>query len=299
MLNIKTSEAVITDIYDDIWLKKNISLSLLRLDIIHPIVSGNKIFKLRYFLQKAVEQNLKIITFGGAYSNHLAATAAACKYCGVRCIGIVRGERPLVLSSTLSYCLQQGMQLEFISRNDYKRKEENVFNEDLQSTFGDHILIPEGGFSEDGLKGAAEIYKYVSGKSYTHICCSVGTGTTLAGLIHAAQPSQQILGFSALKDLNCKERLAHLLNPLPENFSCINDYHFGGYAKTSDELIDFMNSFYAGHSVPLDFVYTGKMMYGIIDMIKQNYFAEKSDIICIHTGGLQGNSSLKPGELFY
>ena len=145
--------------------------------------------------------NKKIITFGGAYSNHLAATAAACKQYGLKCIGIVRGEKPPALSPTLLYCSQQGMHLEFISRNTYRQKEEKIFHENLRTKFGHHILIPEGGFSEEGVRGAAEIYKYINQKNYTHICCSVGTATTLAGLISAANPSQQIIGFSALKDL--------------------------------------------------------------------------------------------------
>jgi 1-aminocyclopropane-1-carboxylate deaminase/D-cysteine desulfhydrase-like pyridoxal-dependent ACC family enzyme len=181
MWEIKNSKVATSEIYDGPWLKKNIALSLLRLDLIHPVISGNKIFKLSHFLQKAIELNLKIITFGGAYSNHLAATALACKHYNVRCIGMVRGEEPPVLSPTLLYCLQQDMQLEFISRNAYGQKEEKVFHDKLQAKFGDHVLIPEGGFSEEGVIGAAEIYKHIPKKTYTHICCPVGTATTIAG----------------------------------------------------------------------------------------------------------------------
>ncbi len=300
MLDIKNSEVIINDIYDNIWLEKNITLSLLRLDMIHPVISGNKIFKLYYFLQKAIALNIKIITFGGVYSNHLAATAAACKHYGLQCVGIVRGEKPPALSPPLLYCSQQDMHLEFISRSAYKQKEENIFHQNLRLKYGDHLLIPEGGFGEEGVRGAAEIYRYITNKFYTHVCCSVGTATTLAGLLQAAEPSQQIVGFNALKELNFEERLTRLLkNPLPGNYCLIKKYHFGGYAKKSSDLVAFMNTFYEDHCIPLDFVYTGKMMYGVIDMLKQNYFPEKSRIICIHTGGLQGNSSLIPGVLRY
>ncbi len=299
MFDVQNLEVIISDIYDDIWLKKNISLSLLRLDLIHPVISGNKFFKLYYFLKKAIELNLKIITFGGAYSNHLAAAAAACNLYNLQSVGIVRGEESPALSPTLLYCLQQNMHLEFISRTNYRQKDEDKFQKSLQSRYGDHILIPEGGFSAEGVNGAAEIYRFIS-NSYTHICCSAGTVTTLAGLIQAASHSQQVIGFSALKNPDFKERLTCLLNnTLPENYGFIDKYHFGGYAKKTNELIDFMNIFYQDHSIPLDFVYTGKMMYGVTDMIKQNYFAKNSRIICVHTGGLQGNTSLKPGALKY
>lgn len=300
MLAIKNSKVAIHEIYDDTWMQKNITLSLLRLDMIDPVISGNKMFKLFYFLQKAIELKLKIITFGGTHSNHLAATAAACKLCGLACVGIVRGEKPPMLPATLLYCSQQGMQLEFISRDAYRRKQENAFQQNLKLKFGSHILIPEGGFSEEGVRGAAEIHEYIANKDYTHICCSVGTATTIAALIQAAHPLEEVIGFSALKELDFEERINYLLkDPLSKRYRLVKEYHFGGYAKKSDCLIGFMNTFYKNHGIPLDFVYTGKMMFGVIDMIRQNYFAEKSRIICIHTGGLQGNSSLMPGELKY
>lgn len=300
MLTIKKSKVAITEIFDESWVKKNITLSLLRLDGIHRVISGNKIFKLYYFLEKALALKLKIITFGGAWSNHLSATAAVCKYYDLQCVGVIRGEKPAILPATLLYCSQQNMHLEFISRSAYNQKQESIFHQQLQKKFGDHILIPEGGFSEEGVKGAAEIYEHIAGKFYTHICCSVGTGTTLAGLIRAALAYQQIIGFSALKELDFQERMDYLLKmPGPKNYSLVKNYHFGGYAKKSNDLTGFMNTFYENHSIPLDFVYTGKMMYGVFDMIRQGYFSEKSRIICIHTGGLQGNLSLPPGVLKY
>lgn len=300
MLGIKNLNVAIQEVYDDVWLNKNISLSLLRLDTIHRDISGNKIFKLYYFLQKAIQDNLKIITFGGAYSNHLYATAAACSHYHLQCIGIIRGQEPAILSPTLSFCLQQGMHLEFISRADYDQKEESLFLQNLTGKYGEHLLIPEGGFSLTGVRGAAKICHYISVDLYTHICCPVGSATTLAGLIQAAGPFQKIIGFSALRQVDYEERLKKLLNnTVPQNYCMIESYHFGGYAKKTNNLISFMNSFYQDHLIPLDFVYTAKMMYGVIDLLKQNYFAEKSRVICIHTGGLQGNSSLMPGVLNY
>ena len=291
----KDLKVVITKIHDEAWMKNSITLSLLRLDQIHPVVSGNKIFKLQYFLQKAIITNKKIITFGGAFSNHLAATAAACKHYHLHCIGVVRGERPVILSDTLSYCVQQGMQLEFVSRSAYQEKFQEPFLQTLLIKFGDHILIPEGGFSKEGVKGAAEIYNYFADENYTHICCPVGTATTLGGLISAAHPSLQIIGFSALKHIDFEERIKYLLNDVPsKNYCLISDYHFGGYAKQTNDLINFMNTFYEHYSIPLDFVYTGKMMYGVFDLINKDYFAPHSKILCIHTGGLQGNCSLPP-----
>ena len=296
--DIKNLKVGITKIYEDILIKKNITLSLLRLDQIHPIVSGNKIFKLHYFLQKAINLNKKIITFGGAFSNHLAATAAVCNQYYIQCIGIVRGEKPAALSGTLQYCLQQGMQLEFASRSDYNEKNQVPFLQTLQIKFGDHILVPEGGFSKEGVKDAANIYRHFINKNYTHICCPVGTATTLAALIDLAEPSQQLIGFSALKKFDFGERITYLLGNISSKNYCLNsNYHFGGYAKKTDELINFMNKFYENYSIPLDFVYTGKMMYGIFDLLSKNYFPPDSNILCIHTGGLQGNSSLLPGVL--
>ncbi len=295
--DIKSLKVEVSNIYDEILDRKNLSLSLLRLDLTDSVISGNKIFKLYYYLQKAISSTQKIITFGGAYSNHLAATAAACRHYGIMCTGIVRGEKPVALSPTLSYCMQQEMQLEFITRSKYKEKSEAHFIKELQAKYGDHVLIPEGGFGNEGVQGAAEIYNYLP-NDITHICCAAGTGTTIAGLIKASAPTQQITGFSCLKNFDFERNIIFLTgNPSLKNYRFINDYHFGGYGKKTHELISFMNSFHKKFMIPLDFVYTAKMMYGVLDLIKKNYFAKGSKIICIHTGGLQGNCSLQTGAL--
>ena len=297
--DIKKLNAEIEKIENDLTKEKKVSLSILRLDKIDPDISGNKFFKLYYFLGKAISEQKKIITFGGAYSNHLAAAAKACNLYGIRCVGIVRGETPKNLSHTLLFCKEQGMELEFSSREDYRKKELQDFKCKLNDTYGDHILIPEGGYSREGMEGAAFIANYYKGKDFSHVCCSSGTATTLAGLIKGSKEGETIIGFSALKGIpDHAARISLLTGKLSkEKFCFVTDYHFGGYAKKSDELICFMNKFYEEFVIPTDFIYTGKMMFGIFDLIKKNYFLPGSKVLSIHTGGLQGNLSLPEGTL--
>ena len=297
--DIKKINVVTDKIENDFIEEKKVSLSILRLDKIDREISGNKFFKLYYFLENAIGEHKRIITFGGAYSNHLAATAKACKIYGIGCTGIVRGEERGKYSHTLLFCKEQGMQLEFISREDYRKKDDRGFKDRLTDKFGEHILVPEGGYSKEGLKGAALISSFYIDKDFTHICCSAGTATTLAGLIKASKPPQAIIGFSALKGItDFENRIKFLTGKLPyKKFYLFNDYHFGGYAKRSTELASFMNKFYEEFSIPTDFIYTGKMMFGVFDLLKKKYFPEGSKILCIHTGGLQGNLSLPEGTL--
>ena len=290
--------ADITEIKNGQTLEKKISLSILRLDTLFQEVSGNKFFKLYFFLQPAITEQKNIVTFGGAWSNHLYATAAACKSYGIRCTGIVRGEAPQKLSGTLLFCKKMGMHLEFISREAYRMKDEGSFKHVLAATYGDAVLVPEGGFSDEGIRGAALIPRLYANTNFTHICCATGTATTFAGLISASQPSQMIIGFSALKGAAEEDRLMGLFGNGPQKNYCIHhDYHFGGYAKKTSELIFFMNTFYDEFNVPTDRVYTAKMMFGVFDLISKNYFPPGSNLLCIHTGGLQGNDSLPVGTL--
>ena len=281
--------------------KYDVTVSMLRLDTIHPIVSGNKIFKLHYFLQEALHSSHKqIITFGGAYSNHLAATAFACREKGIKSVGIVRGEKPPELSHTLLFCVQNGMQLEFISRASYQKINSEEFQYSLTKKYGDHTLIPEGGYSEKGASGAKLIAEHFNSKNFTHICCAIGTATTFAGLIMGCECEAKLTGFSVLKNLNdIDSRLKELKVEFKKIYLFNSDYHFGGYAKKTPELTSFMNFFYKDNKIPLDFVYTGKMMFGVYDLINKNYFPRGSDILCLHTGGLQGNESLPPGTLSF
>ncbi len=287
---------------DDLFIQKGISLAVLRLDKIHPIISGNKLFKLQYLLQEARQTpKQKVITFGGAYSNHLVATAYACQQNNLSCIGIVRGERPAQLSHTLQHCLQFGMELHFISRQEYSKKDDPDFISQLNNRWGAAILIPEGGYHALGAKGAAAIMNYIAADA-THIACATGTATTLAGLLTVVKPHQQVLAFPALKGCtDTLERLAFLNKclPQPQQLHIEPAYHFGGYAKHTPRLIAFMNQLYQQYQLPTDFVYTAKMMYGVLDLIKNDFFKAGSNIVCVHTGGLQGNLSLQKGLLTY
>jgi 1-aminocyclopropane-1-carboxylate deaminase/D-cysteine desulfhydrase-like pyridoxal-dependent ACC family enzyme len=294
-------EPQITELTSEDYENRHIKIFMLRLDEVHPVISGNKLFKLCYFLELAKKSFHKnIITFGGAYSNHLAATAFACKEAGLNCLGIIRGEMPDKLSHTLMFCIDQGMKLEFVSRSAYKKINEEEFTEGLKNKYGEHILIPEGGFSIMGKKGAALINRYFSDKNFTHICLPVGTATTFAGILDSNTDQSEIIGFSVLKDLkDISKRFSDLKVNHAKKYSLVGNYHFGGYAKKTNELISFMNNFYKQHEIPLDFVYTGKMMFGVDDLICKMYFPAGSQILCIHTGGLQGNNSLKESTLIY
>ncbi|MBL0183543.1 MAG: pyridoxal-phosphate dependent enzyme [Chitinophagaceae bacterium] len=294
------SNAGIEMLPDDQFQQKQVAVSVLRLDKIHPVVSGNKLFKLHYFLQEALLSSHKtILTFGGAWSNHLAATAYACSFLGLKSIGIVRGEEPAELSHTLQQCLNDGMQLKFISRQQYAQNDNAEFIQSLKNEFGEWILVPEGGYHPLGAKGAALIMELTS-KNYSHICTAMGTATTLAGLLMAAEPFQKIIGIPVLKGMtDMEQRLQYLTGykTLPGNFELLDDYHFGGYAKKTGELIQFMNQCWQQYQLPLDFVYTAKMFYAVTDQVKKDHFPKGSNILCLHTGGLQGNRSLPANTL--
>ncbi len=281
--------------------QKKVSLAVARLDRIHPVISGNKLFKLHYFLEEAFDAEHKtILTFGGPYSNHLAATAHACKITGLRSIGIVRGERPTILSHTLKQCEANGMELHFVSRSAYNDKESPGFILQLQDLFGAFTIVPEGGYHPMGAEGASLIMDKLKEKNASHICTAIGTATTAAGLLLKAD-KEKIIAVPALKGMaDIEERIDWLCGKKSFNDLLIFDgYHFGGYAKKTNELIDFMNDLYNNHRLTTDFVYTAKMMYAVMDKIKTGYFPEGSNIICLHTGGLQGNNSLPASTLVF
>jgi D-cysteine desulfhydrase len=294
-IGINLSKARLQSLDDFDISRPDIKLDVLRLDLIHRLVSGNKYFKLKYHIEKAFAENKKgILSFGGAYSNHLVATAYTCAYHGLRSVGIVRGEEPTLLSPALTDAKAYGMELRFISRDRYKDRDTGLINEP------DFLLVNEGGQSEEGIRGASEIMNLVSPKRYTHIACSIGTGTMITGIINNSSKEQKILGFSSLKISNEQdnELSAFISNSSTQNnYSIFYQYHFGGYAKKNNELLEFMNQFYTKWNIPTDFVYTAKLFYGITDLVKQGYFTEASSILVIHSGGLQGNRSLEKGVL--
>jgi 1-aminocyclopropane-1-carboxylate deaminase/D-cysteine desulfhydrase-like pyridoxal-dependent ACC family enzyme len=275
-----------TSIRNVITEKYQIELELLRLDLFHPIISGNKYFKLKYNLATAIDLGFEgIISFGGAYSNHLHALAYAAREKNLKSIGIIRGEEHRPLNDTLRDCEVWGMQLIYISREAYRNKTEDVIMNDIQTAYPNFYLVPEGGDNALGQQGAAEIYQHI-GESYDVICASVGTATTLKGIATAAANHQVIIGFSALKNAYYEYEPIQLE-------SIIQAYHFGGYAKHNAELISFMKQFKDAFQVELDFIYTAKMMYGIFDLIQHNYFEKGTKLIAVHSGGLQGNRGLK------
>lgn len=271
-----------------------VHLSVLREDLIHPQVSGNKYRKLKYNLKeaKALEYH-QLLTFGGAFSNHIAATAAAGRTLGFETIGIIRGEELAGNSSlnpTLKFAQDCGMYLHFISRDEYRTKDSDEFLEKIQKKFGRFYLIPEGGTNALAIKGCEEILGEHT-KDYDVICLSVGTGGTLAGIINAALPHQHVIGFSALNGNFQKNTIEPFIHK-KTSYEIIDDYCFGGYAKIDLDLIRFINNFYINTNIPLDPIYTGKMMYGILDLERKGLWNENNRILAVHTGGLQGISGM-------
>ena len=282
-----------------------ISVTIKREDLIHPFVSGNKFRKLKYNLLQAKEENQEtLLTFGGAYSNHIAAVAFAGKENGFKTIGIIRGDElrdKIATNPTLQFAQDCGMQFEFISREEYRLKNEIPFLENLKQQHGDFFLIPEGGTNELAIKGCQEILTKEDAQ-FNYICCAVGTGGTISGIINSVLPHQKVLGFPALKGDFLKDEIRSFVNnDCDENWELITEYHFGGYGKVNQDLISFINQFFKNNNIPLDPIYTGKMVFGVIDMIDTNYFPSESKILLIHTGGIQGiegmNSKLRSKQL--
>lgn len=277
---------------------KEVILYIKREDLLHPYISGNKYRKLKYNIEEAKKNgNECLLTFGGAYSNHILATAAVGKEFGFNTIGVVRGEelgvdleKTLMENSTLKQASDFGMNFLFVTRSEYQQKKENLFLEKLSKKYPNSYVIPEGGTNELAIKGCEEILTEDDAR-FTHVCCAMGTGGTVTGIINSSSVDQRVLVFPSLKGAWVQDEIKSL-KPNKENWQIVSDYHFGGYAKTTDELITFINDFKREASVPLDPVYTGKLMFGLLDMIQNDQFKRGSKILAIHTGGLQGISGM-------
>jgi 1-aminocyclopropane-1-carboxylate deaminase len=272
-------------------------LDVLRLDTLHPIVSGNKWFKLQHYLQAAKPFG-KIATFGGAFSNHIVATAFAAKQAGLACKGIIRGEESNRLSPSLQTAKEDGMELQFVSRADFNHID--TLKNKLEA-LGFYVIDP-GGYGQLGAKGAADILQQVELKKYDHIICSVGSGTMMAGLIKAALPNQMITGISSMKhneSLLSEVQALLTIEEKQKNYQILHDFHFGGFAKTNPTLIQFMNNWFAAHQMPTDIVYTSKLFFAIEALTKTNFFGHGTCLLAIHSGGLQGNQSVKDGSLHF
>jgi 1-aminocyclopropane-1-carboxylate deaminase len=268
---------------------KDIALSIKREDLIHPFISGNKYRKLKYnLLQAKTEKQTTLLTFGGAFSNHIAAVAAAGKEYDLKTIGIIRGEEletKIEENPTLKSAQECGMTLKFVSRPQYAEKESPKFINDLKQQFGSFYLLPEGGTNALAVKGCTEILT-AEDAVFDYICTAVGTGGTICGLANGAFENQQILGFPVLKGDFLDDGIRRFA--IRENWKLVTDYHFGGYGKITRELIGFINGFYHKTRIPLDPVYTGKLLFGVMDLIEKDFFPAGSKILVIHTGGIQG-----------
>jgi 1-aminocyclopropane-1-carboxylate deaminase len=284
----------VTPIHDDILAAAGIELYIKREDLNHPHISGNKWWKMKYNLEAAKQQGHNtILTFGGAYSNHIYATAAAAQALRLSSIGIIRGEETNPRNPTLAFAESMGMQLHYVSREAYRRKTEEDFLTAIRHQFGDFYTIPEGGTNTLALKGTQEFAATFPAEPFDYICLPVGTGGTIAGIIQGAGYGE-IIGFAALKGNFLTDEVKALLDPnhAARPWHINEHYHMGGYAKTNDTLLEFIKSFRAQHNIPLDIVYTGKMVWGIYELVRQGHFARGSRILAIHTGGLQGNGDL-------
>jgi 1-aminocyclopropane-1-carboxylate deaminase/D-cysteine desulfhydrase-like pyridoxal-dependent ACC family enzyme len=270
-----------------------VALEVLRLDQVHPTVSGNKFFKLKYNLEEALKQNHRqVLTFGGAYSNHIYATAAAAKLAGLQSIGIIRGEVSDEKNPTLRSAKDAGMVLKGISRELYRDKTNPEYLGQLRQELGEFYLIPEGGTNALAIQGTTEILSN-SQFNFSHLATPIGTGGTFAGLANSILPQQELLGISALKGEGIQEEMKQLLQTHgihPKgSISIWTQYHHGGYAKWTSELIEFIHWFWESFGIPLDPIYTGKMAFACWDLLQKKYFNPGSRVLLIHTGGLQGN----------
>ncbi|WKK65262.1 1-aminocyclopropane-1-carboxylate deaminase/D-cysteine desulfhydrase [Lutimonas zeaxanthinifaciens] len=273
---------------------RGLSLSVKREDLLHPHISGNKFRKLKYNLEEARKKgSTTLLTFGGAYSNHISALSYAGKLNGFKTLGIIRGdelahdpEKVFTENPTLRFARSNGMEFKFVSRAAYREKENPEFIESLISEFGDFYMVPEGGTNRLAVKGCEEILSK-DDASYDYICVSVGTGGTISGLINSAKTCQKVLGFQSLKGDFLEDSIRKNISG-GKQWNLIKEYHFGGYAKINEKLISFINDFYQQTTIPLDPVYTGKMMFGIMDLVKKDLFKSNSSILAVHTGGIQG-----------
>lgn len=294
-----------TSIRLDTWESENTQLhqlhcSIARFDEWHPIVSGNKYFKLSLLLDDAMAQQKKYIaTFGGAYSNHLVATAYACRERNINSMGIVRGEAARFLSPTLLECQRYGMQLYFLSRTDYALQPVAAALDQFNIPEESIYWIPEGGFHPLGAQGASAMYAAIQPMAATHLVMAVGTATTLAGFCLQARAGEELIAVPVLKNLtDIPKRLKELCGQ-SYLVTIWPDAHRGGYAKQDPALLQFMNHFYQATGIPTDFVYTGKMLLAVEQAMVAGYFPSGSRIVCIHSGGLQGNRSLPTGTLLF
>lgn len=272
----------------EIPIHKNIKLFIKREDLIHPHISGNKYWKLFFNINNYLEKNPEkpyVITFGGAFSNHISAVSAVGNLAGIPTLGIIRGEELKDKwrdNPTLLFAKRNGMNLQFVTREEYRHKEK--LTDFLQNEFPDALIIPEGGTNEEALAGVKMMLNDDT-KDFDYLCTAIGTGGTIAGISKYCEDNQKVIGFKAVDDDSLENKILELT--LKQNFNLINSC-FGGYGKIKDENIRFINDFKEKYGIPLEPIYTGKMMQRVFELIDEDYFPEDSKILCFHTGGLQG-----------
>lgn len=276
------------------------NVDILRIDEIHAIVSGNKWYKLRFYIEQAlIEKANKLASFGGPYSNHLVALAFAAKENNLKCIGYVRSNEGEPITPTLQDAIHYGMELKFLGRTQFQEKKEAIITASKLNSFDTTYYIDEGGYGMIGAKGASTILNE-SCSLYDYIVCAVGTGTMIAGIVHAAKENQQVIGIPVLKNEGTiVHEIKAIMNNPTKAFTLLHQFHEGGYAKTTPRLIEFMNHLWEHSKIPTDIVYTGKLLFAVYQLVKAQYFATNSKVLVIHSGGLQGNRSLKQGVLHY
>jgi 1-aminocyclopropane-1-carboxylate deaminase len=283
----------VQELFHDDLERAGVRLLVKREDLNHPTVSGNKWWKLKLNLKAAIRASHDtLLTFGGAYSNHIFATAAAANGLGLKSIGIIRGEETFPLNKTLKFAQRQGMQLHYISRERYRKKDEEFFTDELRREFGNFFLIPEGGTNDLAVKGCFEWANEIRNIDCDYVALPVGTGGTIAGLIAGLAGQRQVVGISSLKG---GEFLQPEISGLLEknfgkvygNWQVLTSYHHGGYAKVSEPLLAFITQMMNQHNLPLDPVYTGKLLWAVMDMVRKGWFDKGATVLALHTGGLQ------------
>tara|TARA_R110000796_G_scaffold96719_1_gene202829 strand:- start:224442 stop:225341 length:900 start_codon:yes stop_codon:yes gene_type:complete len=284
----------IQEIHNSLFEKKGIRVLVKRDDLNHSVISGNKFRKLKYNLEQAkAEGHNTLLTFGGAFSNHIYAVAGAGKTFGFKTIGVIRGEAHEKLNPTLAFAKSQGMHLHYMDRETYRRKDEREVLKQLEKQFGNYYMLPEGGTNELAVKGCEEVITEID-QDFDIITCPVGTGGTLSGLISGLNGQKKVLGFSSLKGNFLQNEVEQLLLTYSAstyaNWVVNSEYHFGGYAKVKPDLISFILEFEDTYDIPLEPIYTGKMFYGLFDLIDKDFFEKGTTIMALHTGGLQGNA---------
>jgi len=281
--------------------KNNYEISILRLDQLHPIVSGNKWYKLRYYIEEVLHSTAQTIaSFGGPYSNHLVALAFAAQENKLKSIGYVRASQNEPITPSLQEAITYGMNLEFIGRTQFQETKNELLQKNKSNTHSTTYFIDEGGYGALGAKGAATILSEQDTRSFDYILCAVGTGTMLAGLINGAAPNQAIIGIPILKnEISLAEEVDALVINKQIPWTLLHEFHHGGYAKTSPALFQFMNELWNTEQIPTDRVYTGKLIFAVNQLIQTHYFKPNSKVLIIHSGGLQGNRSLPKDTLVF